>query len=351
MQFGLLQIFQNFQSGITDEAMWREEVALGLLAERLGFDSLWAVEHHFADYAACPDNTQYLSYMAGRTERIALATGAVILPWNQPIRVAEKLSILDHLSGGRAIFGMGRGLARREYAGFGLDMNTSRQRFDEAADMILDALDSGFMEGKGPFYPQERTPIRPRPLRGFRDRMVCIAMSPDSVEAAARIGASMAIFSQAPWPKAAESIEHHRRLFRAAHGREAPPPLTADFVVCDRDAARAEDLARKHIAGYLVTVFEHYELMSDHFKTAEGYKIYGDAVDALRTIGLDTAAEAYVGVQAYGTPEQIVEKLRERREIIGDFRLNACFRFAGIPFEAAERGMRLFAEEVIPALR
>jgi alkanesulfonate monooxygenase SsuD/methylene tetrahydromethanopterin reductase-like flavin-dependent oxidoreductase (luciferase family) len=351
MQFGVLQIFQNFQNRLADEKVWREEVALGLQAETLGYDSLWAVEHHFEDYAACPDNTQYLSYMAGRTERIALATGAVILPWNQPIRVAEKISMLDQLSAGRAIFGMGRGLARREYGGFGIDMNTSRERFDEAADMILAALETGIIEGDGPFYPQARTEIRPRPSKSFRDRLVCIAMSPDSVEAAARIGARMAIFSQTAWPKAAESIHRHRELFQAAHGRPAPPPVTADFVVCDHDAGRAEELARKYIAGYLVTVFEHYELMSDHFKNAKGYKIYGDTVDALRAIGLDTAAEAYVDVQAWGTPEMIVEKLRARREIIGDFWLNACFRFAGIPFDAAERSLRLFAEEVIPAFR
>ena len=72
MKFGVLQIFQNHQSAVSDARMWEEEIALGLLAEELGFDSLWAVEHHFEDYAACPDNTQYLSYMAGRTRRITL---------------------------------------------------------------------------------------------------------------------------------------------------------------------------------------------------------------------------------------------------------------------------------------
>ena len=130
-----------------------------------------------------------------------------------------------------------------------------------------------------------------------------------------------------------------------------PPPLTADFVVCDHDAGRAEELARKHVAGYLLTVFQHYELMSDHLKKAKGYKLYGDTVDLLRAVGMETLANAYVDVQAWGTPEQIVAKLKAHHQIIGDFRFNACFRYAGIPFEAAERSMRLFAREVIPALR
>jgi len=351
MKFGVQQIFQNFRSEISDAQMWEEEIALGVLADRLGFDDLWAVEHHFHDYAACPDNTQYLAYMAACTRRIALATGAVIVPWNDPVRVVEKISVLDHLSGGRMVLGLGRGLARREYRGFGIDMNESRERFDEAARMILDGLESGVVEGKGRFYPRPPTEIRPRPRGSFRERTYCIAMSPDSVEAAARLGAGMAIFSQAPWPQAAQSMDRYRELFTKQHARTPPPVLTCDFVVCDGDERRAAELARTHITAYLVTVFEHYELMSEHFKNARGYELYGSSVDLLREIGLAALAEQYVEVQAYGTPERIIEQLRARETIIGDYRFNGCFRFGGIAYDAAERSMQLFAEKVIPALR
>jgi alkanesulfonate monooxygenase SsuD/methylene tetrahydromethanopterin reductase-like flavin-dependent oxidoreductase (luciferase family) len=289
--------------------------------------------------------------MAARTKRIGLATGAVIIPWNDPVRVVEKITMLDHLSDGRVVFGMGRGLARREYSGFGIDMSESRDRFDEAARMILSGLETGVVEGDGRYYPRARTEIRPRPLRSFRDRIYCIAMSPDSVEAAAKLGAGIAIFSQAPWETAAASMNHYREMFRELHGRTPPPVLTCDFVICDEDQGRAEALARKHIAGYLTTIFEHYELMSDHLKKAKGYQMYGDSVDLLRDIGLEQLCTQYVGVQAYGTPERIVEKLRERAEVVGDFRFNACFRFAGIPFEAAQKSMRLLAERVFPAFR
>jgi len=135
MDFGIQMIFQSYgyDESVTDGQVYDEEIRLALLAEELGFDKLWPVEHHFEDYAFCPDNIQFLSYLAARTTRIGLATGAVILPWNDPLRVAEKVCLLDHLSGGRAVFGMGRGLARREYQPFGIDMDTSRERFDEAA--------------------------------------------------------------------------------------------------------------------------------------------------------------------------------------------------------------------------
>jgi len=351
MKFGLLQIFQNYRGAAPDARVWEEEIRMALLAEELGFDAVWAVEHHFRDYAACPDNLQYLAYLAGRTKRIRLATGAVIVPWNNPLRVAEKVSVLDHLSGGRAYLGLGRGLARREYAGFGIDMSTSRARFDEAATMILDALESGFIIGDGPYYPQAHTEVRPRPRAGFRDRLCCIAMSPDSVDAAARLGGAMAVFSQAPWEMAVNEINRYRELFRQRHGHEAPPPITADITVCHPDSARAAHLARAHVAGYLLTVYEHYELLSKHFEGAKGYEMYAHASSVLRDIGLEAVERQYLDVQAWGTPDEIIAKLQQRRAVIGDFDLNVCFRHAGIRYEEAVAGMRLFAERVMPALR
>ena len=137
MNVGILQIFQNYLGRGSDPDMLQGEMRLALLAEELGYDKLWAVEHHFTDYAACPDNLQYLSWLAGRTQRIGLATGAVIVPWNDPLRVVEKMVMLDHLSGGRAVLGLCRGLARVEYEHFGIDMGESRERFDVAARLII----------------------------------------------------------------------------------------------------------------------------------------------------------------------------------------------------------------------
>jgi alkanesulfonate monooxygenase SsuD/methylene tetrahydromethanopterin reductase-like flavin-dependent oxidoreductase (luciferase family) len=352
MQIGVQMVFQSagYGSDMTDGRVVDEEVRLGVLAEELGFHAIWPVEHHFEDYAFCPDNTVFLAHMAARTAKIKLGTGAVILPWNDPLRVAEKISLLDHLSGGRVLFGMGRGLARREYEGFGIPMDESRQRFDEAAPMILDALETGFIKGDGPFYPQRRTEIRPRPDRSFADRTYCVAMSPDSVEAAADLGARMVVFSQKPWKDQAEAIDHYRGRFEDRHGRQPPPPVTCDFLYCDPDPARAEEVARRHIAGYLASVMQHYELASDHFKEAKGYETYGDAVELMRSLGLEAMCEMYLGVQAWGTPDQVTERLRARRDIIGEYDLTCCFRYAGLPFDDAARSMRTFAADVMPNL-
>lgn len=156
MKIGVQMVFQSwgYDETVTDAQVVDEEVRLAVLAEQLGFDALWPVEHHFEDYSFCPDNFVVLANLAARTQSIGLGTGAVILPWNDPLRVAEKASLLDHLSGGRLLLGFGRGLARREYERMGIDMDTSRDRFDEAAAMVLDALETGVMRGDGPYYPR-----------------------------------------------------------------------------------------------------------------------------------------------------------------------------------------------------
>jgi alkanesulfonate monooxygenase SsuD/methylene tetrahydromethanopterin reductase-like flavin-dependent oxidoreductase (luciferase family) len=350
MDVSLQLIFQNYGGALPDDEHVAIETRLAELAEPLGFDKVFVVEHHFTDYAACPDNTQFLSYLAGRTRRVKLGTGAFILPWNTPLRVAEKIVLLDHLSGGRAVLGLGRGLARREYRGFGVDMNESRDRFDEAARMILDATDRGWIEGQGPYYPQVRTDIRPRPIGGFRDRLYAIGMSPESVVQAARIGARLAIFSQIPWETWAETgLKSYRDTYREAHGAP-PPPLTCDLLYCAPDDAEAEATARVHMPEYYLSVLDHYELLDGHFTGVRGYEMYARAGEILSSIGKDDQAQSYFHVQSWGSPATLVGKLRRRRELIGDFELAVIVRYGALPPAKAEASLRLFAAEVLPEL-
>lgn len=353
MDVGLQLLFASYGwDGISDGQVYREDLALARRAEALGFDAIWPVEHHFFDYSFCPDNLQLLSYLAGQTERIALGTAAVILPWNEPLRVAEKASMLDHLSGGRVRFGMGRGLSRREFAPFrGIEMNESRARFDEASAMIVGALETGFIEGDGPYYPQPRTPIRPKPERSFADRIYAVANSADSVEACARIGGRMILFAETHWERRLEGIEHHRNRFRALHGREAAPVMVADFTFCHEDRAYAHEVAERCLANYLASILEHYELMGDHFRETEGYRGYGKQAEMLRKIGFERYVEGFLASNAFGTPEEMLATFRRRYEVIGPFELATCFRFGGIPFAEAERSMALFAKEVLPELK
>jgi len=111
-----------------DVAVVSDHLAMGDLAEPLGFDSLFALEHHFTGYAMSPAPLQLLAYFAGRTKRITFGTAVIVLPWHDPIRVAEEIALLDILCGGRCLFGFGRGAASVEYAGFRIPMGEARPR-------------------------------------------------------------------------------------------------------------------------------------------------------------------------------------------------------------------------------
>src|SRR6266498_1680976 len=144
MHVGTATIFQNPGRAHPDLEVYREELRLADLAEPLGFESIWGVEHHFTDYTMCPDVLQFLTYMAGRTERARLGSMVVVLPWHDPLRVAEEVSMLDNISGGRLILGLGRGAGKVEFDGFRLSMDESRQRFVESAETLLGGLETGY---------------------------------------------------------------------------------------------------------------------------------------------------------------------------------------------------------------
>lgn len=238
--------FGNLHDNMPDEQMYHGELRLAELADRLGFDSLWAVEHHFDDYAMCPDNVVLLAHVAARTQHVRLGTGAVILPWNNPLRVAEKMIMLDILSGGRAVFGMGRGLSRVEYAPFGIPMDESRARFDEAAAMIAEALETGYIEGDGPYYPQPRTRLRPSPRASFRGRLYCVAGSPDSIASCVSLGASLMSIVTTPVQNLMPVYDRYREQYRAKHGAD-PPPISLNVnMYCHEDAGVARDRAAPH---------------------------------------------------------------------------------------------------------
>ena len=160
----MMMIFSSYgwEEG-SDGQMWEEELRLAEIAADSGFDCLWSAEHHFNDYSFVPDNLQLMTHVAAKHPDIDVGTAAVILPWHNPLRVAENAAVLDMLSGGRLRLGFGRGLARREFETFGISMDESRDRFDEAAPMIVEALRTGYIEGDGPYYPQLRRRYGPGP--------------------------------------------------------------------------------------------------------------------------------------------------------------------------------------------
>src|SRR6059036_189143 len=241
MHVGTAVVFQNPGRMRPDHEVYRQELRLADLVEPLGYDSIWGVEHHFTDYTMCPDVLQFLSYMAGRTERINLGSMVVVLPWHDPLRVAEQVAMLDAMSGGRLILGLGRGAAKVEFDGFRLPMEESRPRFVESAAMVLRGLESGFCEQTGDFVTQPRVRIRPAPFKSFRGRTYAAAVSPESARIMAELGVGILIIPQKPWHEVAKELDAYRTMYREVNAAEAPAPIAAGWTFCDEGRPRRGD--------------------------------------------------------------------------------------------------------------
>lgn len=355
MEVGLQFIFQNTHDGMTDAEMMMEETKVVVHADEAGMDFALLPEHHFdPNYSMMPDSMQWLSYLAGRTSRIKLGTGAIILPWwENPTRIAEKVSMLQVLLGDRFLLGFGRGLAREEYEAFGVDMNTSRERFDEAAEIVLDILETGVAEYDTTYFKQSRTEIHPTPKHGYRDRgFFSVAMTPDSGVAAANLGGTMMSFVQLPWEQHHEAVEAWRARFREVHPGKTPgAPVFSDFTYCHEDPEVAENVAREYLSKYFLSVIKHYDFAGDHWGKTSGYQAYQAGASAIKEAGLEAAAEGFVQSQAWGTPEQIIETWTKRFELTGDLRPAMAVSYAGMPHDMVHDSLELLATKVAPELR
>jgi alkanesulfonate monooxygenase SsuD/methylene tetrahydromethanopterin reductase-like flavin-dependent oxidoreductase (luciferase family) len=353
MHVGFAPLFQNLGKPIPDHEVYVLELAMARAAEPMGFDSVWSVEHHFTDYTMVPDVTQFLSYMAGCTDNVQLGSMVVVLPWHDPIRVAEEITMLDALSGGRMILGIGRGLGRVEFDGFRVPMDESRDRFVESATMILEGLENGYVEFDGKHINQPRRDLRPAPHRSFRGRTFAAAVSPDSMPVMAKLGVGLLVVPQKPWESVREDFTVYHDVWSATHGVESrpPDPLCGGFFFVDESADRAAEMAHTYIGRYYHSVMDHYQLREGHLAQTKGYEFYQGIHKHIEKRSEEGAAADFVKLMPFGTPTQVIEKIEFIRDTIGAKGVMTHFAFGGMPYDEANRNMRLFVDKVMPEIQ
>ncbi len=353
MHVGFAPVFQNLGKLRTDLEVYQEELAMARRAEPMGFDSVWSVEHHFTDYTMVPDVTQFLSYMAGCTERVQLGSMVIVLPWHDPVRVAEEIAMLDNLSNGRMILGIGRGLGRVEFDGFRVPMDESRERFVESAEMIIEGLEQGFVEYQGDFVRQPKRNLRPEPFQSFKGRTFAAAVSPDSMPVMAKLGVGLLVIPQKPWVSVKEDFEVYNKVWTETHGASSAPPdpMCGGFFFVDESADRAEEMANRYIGNYYHSVMDHYELRAGHLGDKKGYEYYQNLHKHIESRSDDGAASDFVRLMPFGTPQQVIEKIEYIHNTIGARGVMTHFAFGGMDYDEANRNMKLFVEQVMPELK
>ncbi len=334
-----------------DRAIFGEEIEIAKLADRLGFDSVWTVEHHFTPYTMVTNPLQLLSYLAGVTTRVDLGTMVIVLPWHNPVRVAEDIAMLDSLLGPdrRVLAGVGRGLGRREYGGLGIDQNDARGRFDEGLHIIRELLATGRCTYSGQHFVIDDARLRPQPDRDLSDTLYAAAGSPESMEVIAKENVRPLVIPTTSLELSLQGARHFMRL-RDEAGFGPTDTKLALWIYCAETEKEASEGSEKYMVEYGDSALRHYEMMGTHFDGIKGYEGYGARAKALRE-DATPFLRGFYDRHPWGTPDMVVDKLSELAEQFGTSEVMCVFRYGGMDHATAARSMELFADQVLPKVQ
>ncbi len=315
-------------------------------AEDLGFDSVWANEHHFHPYGGLiPSPPIMLSALAQRTRRVRLGTSVVVLPLHNPIYVAEQLAMIDLMSGGRLDFGLGRGFVLYDYEVLNIPYEIAEERSRESLDIILKAWSGERFTYQGKHFQLADVQVWPQPeQRPHPPVWIACVNNPDSFERTARLGYNLLTVAYLkPLDKlAALARSNHQAWVAAGHDPAAYEHASHFQIVLDENGPRARQTAHEAVSRYLALNFEAQSLAKD--------KAVAQALHAaLEDLSIERLVDE--GRLIAGTPDEAVQALERARDALGLTGVDCTFYFGGIDLETARRSMRLFATEVIPRLR
>src|SRR5215213_6656611 len=187
MKFGTYYFLQATPDRSAAEIVG-EEVEQMVLSERLGFDSVWLTEHHYADYGLSSAPSVLLATLAARTTRIRLGMAVYVLPFHHPLRLAAETATLDILSRGRLVVGLGRGNRPLEFLGHGVPQDESRSRLEEGVEVLRQAWTQDRVSFQGRHWQIDDVPVYPKPVTQPHPPLAFAVSSPDSLQWAARNG-------------------------------------------------------------------------------------------------------------------------------------------------------------------
>lgn len=352
MHVGLASGFAHQRGSSYDDARFvREEVENLVMAEELGFDSVWITEHHFSDYSMSNDPLQLLTYIAAKTKHVKLGTQCIIVPWHNPVRLAEKIINLDILSGGRAILGFGGGLAQHEFSGLGIDQNKSRELYTDILEAVVPALESGVIEGEGAYGTIPRRELHPGPIKSFEGRKFCGSLSGNSMYTAAKLGCGNMILML---PQRGKDVppDKYTEVWKEVNGPDSspPPPMLGGNYYIDESADFAEEQGQKYLGLTMRAAIKNYGLDTPgKFPHIKGYEHYEKMV--LSPEQIEPYVEDFSRGAVTGTPQMILDRMWELKEIYQPQGFFPHVYYGGMPLDEARKNMHLFAEKVLPEIK
>jgi len=329
MKFSLFTVFDNYESrfGRTPEQFIREVLEQTQAADRLGYESVWFAEHHFSEYGILTSPHVLLTAAALSTQNIRLGVSVVVLPFHNPIAVAEDYALVDVLSNGRLNFGLGSGYLTHEFHGFCLDSKDKAFRFNDAFEVIKKAWSGEKFSHQGTYYRYADVQLKVLPKQ--KPVPIWIAgLRPEGVQHIGRMGYNLMGIPYVTSNSIAEMkgvIDTYRKAYREAGHEEGKTSVTLalhTFVAETREEARR--IAEPHLNLYLET------------------RQYGKGA---KYEDLEAREQLLIG-----TPDDVIRMLK-RYEEIGCDHVMMLSNFGGLPHEQVMKSIELTAKEVMPAFR
>jgi alkanesulfonate monooxygenase SsuD/methylene tetrahydromethanopterin reductase-like flavin-dependent oxidoreductase (luciferase family) len=368
---------------VDDHAVIEETIEQCLLADRMGFDAVWFVEHHFlTSFSMSPCPEVIFGALSRLTQRIRLGFGVVILPYHHPVRVAERVAMVDHLSGGRVEFGTGRS-APYEQTGMGIDPRHTRAMWEESLRMIPRIWEDGLFSHQGQFWNVPPREVRPKPFQKPHPRIWVAALQPSTYQLAAELGIGVMALSVA----APSYLEPHIKEYKERVQRATPVGkfvndqwLSATMGFCDWVARAARELSAKSlrtffgpdrpylkdqthlyeqlveswggVPDHLRANFARYLKSEDGTEGAPQVDLSGGSgqIAAALWNQIDADTLGARGVLVAGNPDDCLKAIAIH-EAAGVDELQFLMATESIPHERVMSSIEMFGKHVIPELR
>jgi alkanesulfonate monooxygenase SsuD/methylene tetrahydromethanopterin reductase-like flavin-dependent oxidoreductase (luciferase family) len=303
-------------------------------AEGLGFESVFIVEHHFTGLGQVSSSLEFLAYLAGRTSTMRLGTAVTVLPWHNPVLLAEQIATLDVVAGGRLDLGVGLGYRPNEFHGFCIDPSEAEARYQECLSVMVKAWTSNErFSHEGLYWRYRDIVVEPRPEQDPHPPIWVGAGSERSIRSAATAGYRLLLDQVADIEQTRRCIEWYegtRRLTGQDFHPDQVAVTRALMLVTEEGRSSLESEYERRLAGIRMIRESSRIPGDDRPLTAKDHAFYNDA--------RSTAEAAVIA----GTPEECIARLK-LLEASG-----AGMVLFSDPSGGIER-LRFFADEVMPA--
>jgi alkanesulfonate monooxygenase SsuD/methylene tetrahydromethanopterin reductase-like flavin-dependent oxidoreductase (luciferase family) len=322
--------------------------------EELGFDRIWLTEHHFIDYGLSVSPAVLAAAAAMRTQRVRIGLAAAILPFHDPLRLAEELAMVDILSGGRLDVGVGRGNRPVEFAGYRVPQIESRERFEEALTILVRAWTQERVSYDGRYFVIPEVRVIPKPVQQPHPPLYVVCVSPDTIEATALRGLPMLnSWLRGPIDPLVKQRDTYVRALEKAGRSEAEIArllscwgVSRHIYVAPTDAEALEE-AREAELWYQEALrrFLIPERIDDlHPLLQPGFRAMEERLAKI------TWEQLVAETVAFGSPDTVADRIDQLRRL-GVGEVLCWMNFGGLPQARVRRSMELFAREVMPRFR